>query len=166
MRVLPGILLCFSSLSWAQPVSPDGVVSELWQALSSLPGEKPAIQTLKQLFHPDAYVFGASYRQAEPTLTRSSALQFITMLDRPAKDGFHECEIFRDIQVFDRFATVYSVVESRTDKTAAKPDFTGVNSIQLYQTRQGWQIISLYYHVGQAGVRIPLKAGVSGQCLS
>lgn len=71
----------------------------------------------------------------------------------------------REVKTYDRFATVYSVVESRTDRNAAKPDFVGVNSIQLYKFDDEWKIIALYYHVESPGLRISLEGGKSGICL-
>ena len=79
--------------------------------------------------------------------------------------GFYECEVTREVKRQDHFATIYSVVESRTDPAAAKADFVGVNSIQLYQSEEGWQIVSLYYHVGKPGMPVPLEGGRSGVCL-
>jgi hypothetical protein len=60
---------------------------------------------------------------------------------------------------------VYSVVESRTDPSAGEPDFTGVNSLQLYRDGDGWKILSLYYHVETPGQPIPGAAERTGRCM-
>ena len=65
----------------------------------------------------------------------------------------------------DPCAPSFGVVESRTDATARMPDFTGVNSLQLYRDDDGWKIVSLYYHVGPADLPIPGAEAVSGRCL-
>lgn len=79
--------------------------------------------------------------------------------------GFYECEVSRQQVQHDRFAAVYSVVESRTDKNAKAADFVGVNSIQLYKADAGWQILALYYHVSLADVPVALGQGKTGVCL-
>jgi len=71
----------------------------------------------------------------------------------------------RAIREYDRFAIVYSVAETRRDRSFAKADYTGVNSIQLYRDDEGWKIVSLYYHVEKRGAPIPLDGARSGVCL-
>ena len=73
--------------------------------------------------------------------------------------------MLREVREYDRFATVYSVVETRRDPKAATADYTGVNSIQLYRDDDGWKIVSLYYHVGQPGMKVALDGGKTGVCL-
>ena len=48
---------------------------------------------------------------------------------------------------------------------AARPDFTGVNSLQLFLGADGWKIVSLYYHVETPSTPAPLEGGMSGRCL-
>lgn len=93
------------------------------------------------------------------------ASDFITGQRQVRPTGFHECEVVREVREYDRFATVYSVVETRRDSSSAKADYTGVNSIQLYRDNEGWKIVSLYYHVERPGLPIPLGGGLSGKCL-
>lgn len=160
-------LACLLSLSASAAAAdaPEPVVAALWQALSHAPGERADVATLGRLFHADALVFGGRYRDGEPVFRLRPATQFVQAQERIEATGFHECEVAREVKVYDRFASVYSVVESRTDKAAAKPDFTGVNSIQLYRFGADWKIVSLYYHVEKDGLPIPLDGGISGRCL-
>ncbi|MFD0726785.1 nuclear transport factor 2 family protein [Lysobacter brunescens] len=140
-------------------------MSSLWRAMSHEAGAAADVVTLRGIFHADAVIFGSRVREGHPSLRRSSAGDFLKALEPVGEAGFHECEIARDIETYDRFATVYSVVESRTDASAKTPDFTGVNSLQLYRDDDGWKIVSLYYHVGPAGLSIPGADGRSGNCL-
>lgn len=145
--------------------TPEAASAALWRGLSHAPGVAADTGALSRLFHPDSVVIGARYRGDAPTLSVDKASDFIARLRQARPSGFYECEVARQVKRQDRFATVYSVVESRTDPAAAQADFVGVNSIGLYQSEDGWQIVSLYYHVGKPKVPVPLEGGRSGVCL-
>ncbi len=149
----------------AEAPGPERTVSALWRAMSHAPGAAADVGTLRGIFHADAVIFGSRLREGRPSLRRSSAGDFLKSLEPVGDAGFHECEIARSIETYDRFATVYSVVESRTDASAKTPDFTGVNSLQLYRDDDGWKIVSLYYHVGPADLPIPGAEQHTGRCL-
>ncbi len=143
---------------------PERAVAALWRAMSNDPGESADVTTLRTLFHSRAVVFGSRQRDGAPALTRTEADAFLERMNAIGEDGFHECEIARTVEVHDRFATVYSVVESRTRADAPRPDVTGVNSLQWYRTDDGWRLLSLYYHVA-ADDRSIAHGGTSGRCI-
>lgn len=160
------LTLVASCAGWASAAAtPEAASAALWRGLSHAPGVAADTEALGRLFHPDSVVIGARYRGDAPTLSIDKGSDFIARL-RPARPGgFYECEVAREVKRQDRFATVYSVVESRTDPKAAKADFVGVNSIGLYRSEDGWKIVSLYYHVGKPDAPVPLEGGRSGVCL-
>lgn len=145
--------------------TPEQAVSELWRALSNDPGSAADVAALRRLFHEDAVIFGGQFKDGKPQLRRFSVETFLKPYGPAQEKGFYECEVSRSIKTYDGFAVAYSIVESRTDKTAAAPDFVGVNSIQLYKVGSQWKVLSLYYHVAKEGLPIPLDAGRSGVCL-
>lgn len=147
MRRMLWLFLVVPGIGLAAEASPDAVASRLWQVLSHEPGEAVDTAALGALFHPSAIVFGSREREGRAALDARPAAQFVAAQAPVDADGFHECEIEREVVQEDRFATVYSVVESRRDPTAAVPDVVGVNSLQLYRSDEGWQILSLYYHL-------------------
>lgn len=163
--ILPLLLLLVPAGAEATEQTPEAAVSALWRALSNEPGASADVATLERLFHADAVVFGGSYRDGNPVLQRKAATEFLTPYRKVSDKGFHECEIARVVQAYDRFATVYSVVESRAQPDAPKPDFVGVNSIQLYQAGTQWKILSLYYHVGNPALPIATPGAQSGACI-
>lgn len=166
MVVVRLIALCFvASSCLAAGSTPEQTIEQLWQAFSHPPGVSADTQTLQTLFHPQAMVFGSRYRQQQPELRIDNAQDFVASLQKVSEQGFYECEISRSVERQDRFAQVYSVVESRRDPKAPQADFVGVNSIQLYQTDKGWQILSLYYHV-DPDLAARLSIANSGNCLS
>lgn len=156
--------LCASAVHAAAP-SPEAAASTLWRALSHPPGVAADVAALEGLFHPDGVVIGARYRAGTPTLSIGKGSDFIAGMRQARPSGFYECEVARDVKQYDRFATVYSVVESRTNPAARKADFTGVNSIQLHRGDDGWKIVSLYYQVEKPGLPVPLQGGQTGVCL-
>ena len=110
-------------------------------------------------------VYGARYRNGAAALSVARGTDFAAGIGRVGEKGFYECEVAREVRQYDRFATVYSVVESRNERSARKADFTGVNSIQLYRADDGWRIIGLYYQVELPGRPISLQGGKTGVCL-
>ena len=145
--------------------TPELAVAALWRSLSNEPGKAADVRTLGRLFHPTAVVFGTRRQDGKPELRAVPATQFVATQGTVSEQEFHECEIFRSVRRYERMAVVYSVVESRTSKASDKPEFAGVNSIQLYLENGSWKIVSLYYHVEEESVPVPLEGGKSGACL-
>lgn len=164
LLILPLLVMPFSSA--AAEHSAEETVVALWNAISNDAGATADAATLQRIFHPDAVIFGGRYKDGKPLVRRSLLTDFLKPFAKVQEKGFYECEISRVVQTYDRFAVAYSVVESRTEKTAAKPDFVGVNSVQLYLDGAQWKILSLYYHVEKTGLPIVEKGAVSGKCLN
>lgn len=163
-RLFSALVISLSPCAFAS-ASPDAVVAALWQASSHAPGVAADADRLQTLFRSDAVVAGGVVRDGKPVFQSMSATDFVASQRKARPHGFHECEVAREVKEHDRFATVYSVVETRRDPKAAQADYTGLNSIQLYRDDQGWKIVSLYYHVGERGAPVPLAGGRSGVCL-
>ncbi len=163
-RSLAAVFACIPLFASAT-TTPTATLAALWEASSHAPGAAADVERLHGLFRPDALVAGGVYRDGKPVFRAMKAAEFIAAQRHPQPQGFYECEVLREIKEYDRFATVYSVVETRRDPAAAKADYTGVNSIQLYREDGGWKIFSLYYHVEQPGAPISLGGGKSGVCL-
>lgn len=157
--------LAFSHCAFAAENGPEDTIAALWRALSNAPGECADVAELGRIFHSDAVIFGARYKDDEPVVKRTFAGEFLEAQRRVQSGGFHECEIARTVDSYDRFAAAYSIVESRTDPASKSPDFVGVNSLQLYRSDEGWKILSLYYHVEKKGLPTPNGNGTSGKCM-
>ena len=149
----------------AAPATPEQAVATLWRSLSHDAGQAGDEAALRAILHPDAMVYGARYRDGAPALSVARGTDFAAGIGRVGEKGFYECEVAREVRQYDRFATVYSVVESRSERGAPKANFTGVNSIQLYRADDGWRIISLYYQVERPGAPVALLGGKTGVCL-
>lgn len=166
MRALLLSLGLVPALVFASNATPGEAVASLWQALSHAPDTSGDARALGQLFHTDAVVFGSRYQQQQPIFSVTKAADFVSAQARVRPAGFYECEVAREVKVYDRFATVYSVVESRSEKSQPTANFVGVNSIQLYNDGTGWKILSLYYQVEKTGLPVSLDDGKPGVCLT
>jgi hypothetical protein len=153
-------------LALASAPSPETAAATLWRALSHGPNAGADVAALGKLFHGEAMIYGGRYKDGAPAFSATRAADFVASLAAPRAYAFYECEVKREVKRYDRFATVYSVVESRRDPKAAAADFAGVNSIQLYQDGAEWKIVSLYYHVEKPGAAISLEGGKPGACLA
>ena len=147
----------------AVPATPEQAVATRWRARSHAAGQAGEVAAGGALLLPDGLGGGGRDGAAARSVARGT--DFAAAIGRVDDQGFHECEVAREVRHYDRFATVYSVVESRQERTAARADFTGVNSIQLYRADDGWRIIGLYYQVERPGQPISLQGGKPGACL-
>lgn len=163
-HLLPVVFACFPVCAIASD-TPAAVVAELWRASSHAPGVAADADRLQGLFRSDAMVTGGRYHEDKPVFQAVKARDFISAQRQARPHGFYECEVVREVREYDRFATVYSIVETRRDPKAAKADYTGVNSIQLFRDEAGWKIVSLFYHVARPGESVPLDGGKTGVCL-
>lgn len=157
-RFLLLVTVFFVTIADAGEPGPDLQVEALWRALSHGPGEGADTAELVELFHADARVLGSAYRDDGPVFSSMHAGEFIESVGEGREEAFHECEVARRVVINDRFASIVSVVESRQQKNAVEPDFTGINSIDLYRGKSGWKVVSLYYHVPEDG-RLPAPGG-------
>lgn len=165
MRMLLWLWLLIPLGAHAGEDSPEAAVSALWRALSHDPGRSADVATLRRLFHADAVIFGGRYKDGQPALARTAIADFLESSGQIGEKGFYECEVQRSIQAYDRFAVAYSIVESRRERSAVRPDLVGVNSVQLYKDGAQWKILSLYYHVEKSGQPIPLTRKTAGRCM-
>lgn len=157
--------LCFVPLAASAGNTVEATVNTLWRSLSHDANAGGDAAALRKIFHADAVVFGSRYRDGQALFSVTKASDFISQVGTARPASFYECEVSREVRQYDRFATVYSVVESRADKRSSKADFVGVNSIELYQQGDEWKIVALYYQVEKPGLPVPLGNGKSGACL-
>lgn len=165
MRSLMYALFLIPLWASAAQNTPDEATATLWRALSNDPGASADVASLQRLFHDDAVVFGGHYKAGVASMRRTAIKDFLKSQENISSKGFYECEVSREVKAYDRFAVVYSVVESRSDKSAIKPNLVGVNSIQLYKDGTQWRILSLYYHVEKQGLPISPGNAQTGKCL-
>ena len=153
--LLAFVALASGSAAAAEPATPEATVSALWRALSHGPGEGADKAALEALFDPAAQVYGVAEKDGRLVLVRRSAAEFIARQVQPSPRPFLEREVHRETRRYGAFAEVFATVESRTADVDGAADFTGINSVHLYQQEGRWRIVGLYYHLERAGQPIP-----------
>ena len=140
-------IACMAEGKAAEPQTQqlETAVSQMWQAMSHAPDVAADVAVLQPLFHPDAMVAGA--RPGAGKLRQQSGSAFLQTLQQVSPKGFYECEIGREVRIYGAFATVLSLVESRSDPSQKQADVTGINSLHWYHNGDKWQLISLYYYL-------------------
>ncbi|MDF2179209.1 nuclear transport factor 2 family protein [Aliiglaciecola sp. CAU 1673] len=139
------------------------ISAKFWQALSHEPDAAADVKTLRQLFHPQAQVFGST---PDPKAMSVRAVEeFLQAVAKPKEKGFYECEIAREVRQYGPFATLYSLVESRRESDQREAEFVGINSLQLRWLDGRWQILSLHYQLELPDMPLTFAGAVSGQCL-
>ena len=154
MKILFILFMAFSLPAQAMATA-EKTLQLLWQSLSHDPHSGPDISLLEQIFHPQGVVYAVTHDNDKPELKKWSVAEFIRQLDKIHEKGFYECEISREIKIFNDIAHAMSLVSTRFDKYQQEPEFIGVNSIQLYYDQKRWLIVSLYYQVPD---KVPARA--------
>lgn len=137
----------------------DEAVGRLWRAIGHAPGQASDVAALRQLFHPQAQVYGQRLQASSLQVGAWPLAEFLADLAQPAPRGLHECEVERQQRRFGGHAQVYSVVQTRRDPAEPAPAYTGVNSMQWQLGPQGWQLLSLHYALETPGLSLPPPAG-------
>lgn len=77
--MLPALLCSAAVFAKSPPQlnsTPEQTMATLWRALSHEPGIAADVKSLQAIFHPDAVVFGATYKEGQPKLSQSKATEF------------------------------------------------------------------------------------------
>ncbi|MBB6092860.1 hypothetical protein HNQ60_001738 [Povalibacter uvarum] len=147
-------MIAFGTLARADD-SVETTVDKLWAALANDPGKAADVKTLREIFHPQARIYGVSTKTGQPQLRVFEVKEFIELYASPSAEGFYEREVHRSIDRYEELAQVFSTVESRKDRNAKEPTAIGVNSLQLYKDNGEWRIVTLYYQLEKATAPIP-----------
>jgi hypothetical protein len=127
-----------------------GVLDRLYSVISFEEGNEPNWQGLKQLFSPHARITrvtpdGTDYMDPQAFLAMTRNL-----FELGVYTSFYEFEVARRVQRFGNVAQVWSFYETRRSKSAAQALGRGVNSIQLIQQHDGWQVLGLLWDESKA----------------
>jgi hypothetical protein len=126
------------------------VLHQLYAVISFEEGSEPNYPGLQDVFSQHARITritpeGTDYMDAQAFLAMTQNL-----VDIGAYTSFFEFEVARTVERFGAIAQVWSVYETRRNKTAQKPLGRGVNSIQLIRERDAWRVLGLLWDETQA----------------
>jgi hypothetical protein len=137
--------------------SVDGIIRALYRSVSGARGEKHDWTELRSLFLPNARM-GSVWRSksGEIHYSASAVEQYIANNDKyMTETGYFEKERRRHVEAFGSIAQVFSSYESRTKPNDTKPEFRGINSLQLVNDGKRWWISSIQWQSEDEQLKLP-----------
>jgi hypothetical protein len=140
----------------------DDVLRSFYRSISFQPGAGPDLQTLRQIFHPQAKIIPPS-EDAGGAIKPVGVDEFFSSFSEKLKDegldaiGASERELSRKTLVFHRIAQVLSSYHF-TPFGSSEPIARGVNSLQLVFDADQWWIVSLTWDRAQAEELLTLQS--------
>lgn len=138
----------------------DGIMKAVYDVISGDAGQKRDWDRFRSLFHKDAKlipmgknpqtgVIAARYLTPDDYVTRSGPI-----LER---DGFHERELARHVDIYGNIAQVFSTYHAFRKKDDKTPFLRGINSFQLLNDGTRWWVINIYWQAETPDNPIPKK---------
>lgn len=138
----------------------DSIMKAVYDVISGDANQKRNWDRFRSLFHPDAKliptgknpqtgVVGARFLTPEDYVTRSGP-----MLER---DGFHERELARHVDMYGNIAQVFSTYHAFRKKDDKDPFMRGINSFQLMNDGKRWWVVNIYWQAETPDNKIPEK---------
>lgn len=126
--------------------SMDVVISSLYESLSFPEGGAPDFERLRSAVAPEAPFIRIN---KDDTIDRMNRETFIRSFQERIQKGliksFHESEIARRVEVFGRMAHVFSTYRKGINITDPEKMVRGINSIQLTNDGDRWQICAILW---------------------
>lgn len=160
LGAVTNILSQSTSDNYAQKVtSLDSTIETLYGVISGEKGEARDWDLFKYLFHPKAQlIFSERDKSGKYVLTYLSPQQYIERSGKwLVENGFYELEIGRQTDTFGSITQVFSTYESYRSKADKEPFMRGINSIQLQNDGDRWQIVNIYWTSEKETLPIPDK---------
>ncbi|MGB8976320.1 MAG: hypothetical protein WCC32_01440 [Terriglobales bacterium] len=125
----------------------DAILNALYDVLSGPAGQPRDWDRLRSLFLPDARIIPVVSTPGEPARARLLTIEdFIRRLEPIfATENFWERESSRETKTYGQIAHVLSSYDYLRDPTAAPFD-QGANSIQLFNDKSRWWIVSIMWN--------------------
>lgn len=137
----------------------DAIMAAVYDVISGDAGVKRDWDRFRTLFHKDAKLIptgknpetgiaGALFLTPEDYINRSGAWL--------EKNGFHEREISRKVDLFGNIAQAFSTYEAFKKSDDKEPFMRGINSFQLLNDGKRWWVVNIYWQ--QEGKDNPIPA--------
>lgn len=145
-----------------------GLLRQLYAVISFEEGGEPNWAGLEQLFSSHARITRITPEGTDYMDPGSFLAMTRNLVDIGAYTSFFEFEVARTVERFGDIAQVWSVYETRRNRTAREALVRGVNSIQLIRERDAWRVLGLLWdetHAdpGLEAARLFAKGGAHGQ---
>lgn len=136
----------------------DSIMRAVYDVISGDAGKPRDWDRFRTLFHKDARLIPA---RVNPTtkIAGANAMtpeDYIKRADPGfAKDGFHERELARQVDIFGNIAQVFSTYHAFRKANDKEPFLRGINSFQLLNDGKRWWVVTIYWQAESADDPIP-----------
>ena len=138
----------------------DAIMKAVYDVISGDAGKPRDWDRFRSLFHKDARLI-PSGKNAQTGVVGASALSPDDYVKRAepafAKDGFHEHELARHVDIYGNIAQVFSTYHAFRKSDDKTPFLRGINSFQLLNDGKRWWVISIYWQAETPDNKIPEK---------
>lgn len=138
----------------------DSIMKAVYDSISGDAGKERDWDRFRSLFHPDARlipvgknaqtgIFGATNFSPDDYAKRAAAIL--------VKDGFHERELARHVDLYGNIAQVFSTYHAFRKSDDKTPFLRGINSFQLLNDGKRWWVLTIYWQAETPDNAIPEK---------
>jgi hypothetical protein len=121
------------------------LLKELYEVISFEEGDEPNWNGLQALFSEHARITRITPDGTDHMDPRSFLAMTRNMLELGAYTSFYEFEVGCEVQHFGNVAQVWSLYETRRNRSATRALGRGINSIQLIREGEGWRVLGLLW---------------------
>jgi hypothetical protein len=125
-------------------------LSKLYEVISFEEGAEPNWSGLQAVFHERARITRITPEGSDYLEPASFLAMTRNMVELGAYTSFYEFELEREVRKFGNMAQVWSLYETRRNRSAEKPLGRGINSIQLIYEGDRWRVLGLLWDEQQA----------------
>lgn len=134
----------------------NGLMKAFYEVVSGEAGEKRQWERDLSIHNPKAVYSYMSNVNGELQQVTLSLEEFHKETDNMVLEtAFYETEINREVKIYGNIANVWSTYETRLEKNGIVAR-RGINSVQLFYSKNKWEIISLIFDRETANNRIPI----------
>jgi hypothetical protein len=131
-----------------------GLLQQLYEVISFEEDGEPDWKGLQQVFSRHARITRITPESTDYLDPESFLAMTRNLIEVGAYTSFFELEIGRVVERFGDMAHVWSMYETRRNKTAREPIGRGVNSIQLIREGEAWRVLGLLWDETHAHPRL------------
>ncbi len=138
----------------------DSIMKAVYDVISGDAGKPRDWDRFRTLFHKDARLIPSG---VNPTtkVAAANAVSPDEYIKRAEpmfmKDGFHERELARKVDIYGNIAQVFSTYHAFRKSDDKQPFLRGINSFQLLNDGKRWWVVSIYWQAETPDNPIPKK---------
>ena len=126
----------------------DAIMKAVYDVISGDAGKARDWDRFRSLFHKDARLIpSGKNRQTGAVGARVMTPEDYVQTSGPflEKNGFHERELARHVDMYGNIAQVFSTYHAFKNSTDKDPFMRGINSFQLLNDGKRWWVITIYW---------------------